>query len=236
MRAFVSATGSAGTIGAGDHLKDKFGSLTVAVEALECPTLLNNGFGEHNIQGIGDKHVPLIHNVMATDVVVAISDKATDSMNVLANTPRAVAPLEPRRVDRGPLGNLLVRPVELVQRARGNQAREEAHLGERRPCRHSRHRRRRHVRERAGRAVKRAGRTGSANCPRPRSTASISSGPRRPSLGVQRFRPQPDLQPRLLHLGRAARTPSKSSRLAGTSLLAVPSRHRPHLGRTDRLR
>jgi cysteine synthase len=86
VRAFVSATGSAGTIGAGDHLKERFGSLTVAVEALECPTLLNNGFGEHNIQGIGDKHVPLIHNVMATDVVVAISDKATDSLNVLANT------------------------------------------------------------------------------------------------------------------------------------------------------
>ena len=86
VRAFVSATGSAGTIGAGDHLKERFGSITVAVEALECPTLLNNGFGEHNIQGIGDKHVPLIHNVMATDVVVAVSDRATDSLNVLANT------------------------------------------------------------------------------------------------------------------------------------------------------
>src|SRR5208283_1219598 len=85
-RAFVSATGSAGTIGAGDHLKDRFGSLTVAVEALECATLLYNGFGEHNIQGIGDKHVPLIHNVMGTDVVIAISDRATDSLNVLANT------------------------------------------------------------------------------------------------------------------------------------------------------
>jgi len=86
VRAFVSATGSAGTIGAGDHLKEQFGSLTVAVEALECPTLLNNGFGEHNIQGIGDKHVPLIHNVMETDVVIAVSDRATDSLNVLANT------------------------------------------------------------------------------------------------------------------------------------------------------
>ena len=86
VRAFVSATGSAGTIGAGDYLKERFGSLTVAVEALECPTLLNNGFGEHNIQGIGDKHVPLIHNVMGTDAVVAVSDRATDSLNVLANT------------------------------------------------------------------------------------------------------------------------------------------------------
>ncbi|HSP72160.1 MAG TPA: hypothetical protein VLN26_07325, partial [Gaiellaceae bacterium] len=53
LRAFISATGSAGTIAAGDYLKDHYGSLTVAVEALECPTMLYNGFGEHNIQGIG---------------------------------------------------------------------------------------------------------------------------------------------------------------------------------------
>ncbi len=86
LRAFVSATGSAGTIGAGDFLKERFGSLTVAVEALECPTLLYNGFGEHNIQGIGDKHIPLIHNVMATDVALAVSDRATDRLNVLFNT------------------------------------------------------------------------------------------------------------------------------------------------------
>ena len=84
--AFVSATGSAGTIGAGDYLKEKLGSRTVAVEALECPTMLANGFGEHNIQGIGDKHVPLIHNVMATDLVVAVSDRATDGLLVLFNT------------------------------------------------------------------------------------------------------------------------------------------------------
>ena len=85
--AFVSATGSAGTIGAGDYLKERLGARTVAVEALECPTLLANGFGEHNIQGIGDKHVPLIHNVMATDLVVGVSDRATDDLLVLFNTP-----------------------------------------------------------------------------------------------------------------------------------------------------
>ncbi|HSG85935.1 MAG TPA: pyridoxal-phosphate dependent enzyme [Candidatus Limnocylindrales bacterium] len=85
-RAFVSATGSAGTIGAGDYLKDRHGSLTVAAEALECPTLLLNGYGEHNIQGIGDKHVPLIHDVMATDVVVDVSDRATDALFVVFNT------------------------------------------------------------------------------------------------------------------------------------------------------
>lgn len=87
LAAFTSATGSAGTIAAGDRLKDIYGTKIVAVEALECPTMLENGFGEHNIQGIGDKHIPLIHNVMNTDVVVAISDKATDELDVLFNTP-----------------------------------------------------------------------------------------------------------------------------------------------------
>ncbi len=86
VHAFVSATGSAGTLGAGDYLKERFGARIVAVEALECPTLLYNGFGEHNIQGIGDKHVPLIHNVMNTDVAVAVSDEATDHVGVLFNT------------------------------------------------------------------------------------------------------------------------------------------------------
>jgi hypothetical protein len=84
--AFVSATGSAGTIAAGDYLKERFGSRIVAVEAAECPTMLRNGFGEHNIQGIGDKHIPLIHNVMNTDLVVAVSDRATDRLGVLFNT------------------------------------------------------------------------------------------------------------------------------------------------------
>ena len=84
--AFTSATGSAGTIGAGDRLKDDYGTKIVAVEALECPTMLENGFGEHNIQGIGDKHIPLIHNVMNTDVVVGVSDRATDELDVMFNT------------------------------------------------------------------------------------------------------------------------------------------------------
>jgi len=56
------------------------------VEALECPTMLLNGFGEHNIQGIGDKHIPLIHNVMNTDVATAVSDRSTDQLGVLWNT------------------------------------------------------------------------------------------------------------------------------------------------------
>jgi cysteine synthase A len=86
LAAFVAATGSAGTLAAGDHLKDGLGSKIVAVEAVECPTLLYNGFGEHNIQGIGDKHVPFIHNVMNTDLVVGVSDHATDTLFVLFNS------------------------------------------------------------------------------------------------------------------------------------------------------
>ncbi|MGD0082143.1 MAG: pyridoxal-phosphate dependent enzyme [Acidimicrobiales bacterium] len=86
LRAFVSATGSAGTIAAGDYLKQRLGTKIGAVEALECPTMSCNGFGEHNIQGIGDKHIPLIHNVMNSDFVVAVSDQATDHLNVLFNT------------------------------------------------------------------------------------------------------------------------------------------------------
>ncbi len=97
LAAFVSATGSAGTIAAGDRLKEEYGSIIVAVEALECPTMLDNGFGEHNIQGIGDKHIPLIHNVTNTDVVVGISDRATDALDVLFNTPAGHAHLTDRR-------------------------------------------------------------------------------------------------------------------------------------------
>jgi cysteine synthase len=87
LSGFISATGSAGTIAAGDYLKERYGTMIVAVEPLECPTMLRNGYGEHNIQGIGDKHIPLIHNVMNTDIVCAISDKSTDHLDVLFNTP-----------------------------------------------------------------------------------------------------------------------------------------------------
>jgi cysteine synthase A len=86
LAAFTSATGSAGTIAAGDYLKERYGTKIAAGEALECPTMLRNGFGEHNIQGIGDKHIPLIHNVMNTDLVVDASDRATDHLLVLFNT------------------------------------------------------------------------------------------------------------------------------------------------------
>ncbi|MBA4322132.1 MAG: pyridoxal-5-phosphate-dependent protein subunit beta [Odoribacter sp.] len=76
LAAYISATGSAGTIAAGDYLRTIAPHIkVVASEALQCPTLLMNGFGGHRIEGIGDKHVPWVHNVKNTDVVTAIDDE-----------------------------------------------------------------------------------------------------------------------------------------------------------------
>lgn len=87
-RGIASATGSAGTIACGDYLKELFpSSKIIASEALQCPTLLENGFGSHRIEGIGDKHVPWIHNVKNTDVVVAIDDNAVVNLARLFNEP-----------------------------------------------------------------------------------------------------------------------------------------------------
>jgi cysteine synthase A len=88
LAAFCSATGSGGTIAAGDYLKQQFQtSKIVASEALQCPTLLNNGFGAHRIEGIGDKHVPWVHNVKNTDFVTAIDDNAVVNLARLFNEP-----------------------------------------------------------------------------------------------------------------------------------------------------
>ncbi len=107
LAAFVSASGSAGTLGAGDYLKDSQAARIVAVEALECPTMLYNGYGDHNIQGIGDKHIPLIHNVTNTDLVVGISDQSTDKLDVLFNSPAGHRLLEERGVEPGVVGGLV---------------------------------------------------------------------------------------------------------------------------------
>ncbi|MCK4988656.1 MAG: pyridoxal-phosphate dependent enzyme, partial [Desulfobacterales bacterium] len=88
FRGFMSATGSAGTIACGDFLKKQFPmSKIVASEALQCPTLLRNGFGEHRIEGIGDKHVPWIHNIKNLDLVVAVDDETPISLMRLFNEP-----------------------------------------------------------------------------------------------------------------------------------------------------
>ncbi len=87
-RGVVLTTGSAGTIGCGDYMKEVFPTSKVAAsEALQCPTLILNGFGGHRIEGIGDKHVPWIHNLKNTDMVMAIDDEACMSLVRLFNEP-----------------------------------------------------------------------------------------------------------------------------------------------------
>lgn len=88
LSGYVSATGSAGTIGAGDYLREKFPHIKItATEALQCPTLLMNGYGAHRIEGIGDKHIPWIHNVKNTDAVCAIDDEDPLRIMRLFNEP-----------------------------------------------------------------------------------------------------------------------------------------------------
>jgi len=98
FRGVALATGSAGTIASGDYLKQVFpGSLIGAAEATQCPTILNNGFGEHRIEGIGDKHIPWIHNVKNTDAAIGVDDEATISLTRLFNEPAGKAYL----IDQG---------------------------------------------------------------------------------------------------------------------------------------
>ena len=102
LAAWVSATGSAGTIAAGDYLKTRFPALKiVATEALQCPTLLRNGFGDHRIEGIGDKHVPWVHNVRNTDAVAAIDDEDCMRLLRLFNEPAGKELLAAAGVPRG---------------------------------------------------------------------------------------------------------------------------------------
>jgi cysteine synthase len=107
LAAYVSATGSAGTLAAGDYLKSIHpGVKTIATEALQCPTLLMNGFGDHRIEGIGDKHVPWVHNVRNTDAIAAIDDE--DCMRILRlfNEPAGQAYLATLGVDAATIGRL----------------------------------------------------------------------------------------------------------------------------------
>lgn len=75
VAAFVSAMGSSGTIAAGDRLKQQFyEAKTIGLEPIQCPTMYNNGYGGHDIQGIGDKHVTWVHNVLNMDAIMCIDD------------------------------------------------------------------------------------------------------------------------------------------------------------------
>ncbi len=81
-------SGSAGTLGSGDYIKDHYQGAKLAVgEATDCSTLLNNGFGEHWIEGIGDKHIPWIHNVKNSDMFIGIDDADALRLFRLFNEP-----------------------------------------------------------------------------------------------------------------------------------------------------
>ena len=109
FRGVTLTTGSAGTIASGDYLKQQFPTSVIAAgEAVQCPTILYNGFGEHRIEGIGDKHIPWIHNVRNTDLAIGLDDAATMALIRLFNEPAGVSYLidqgvKPDLVDQLPL-------------------------------------------------------------------------------------------------------------------------------------
>ena len=107
LAGFVSATGSAGTIAAGDYLKGLHPHMKIAaVEALQCPTMLRNGYGAHMIEGIGDKHIPWIHNTRNTDIVTAVDDEQCLSLLRLFNEPEGREVLNSLGVDEHTVGSL----------------------------------------------------------------------------------------------------------------------------------
>ena len=88
LAGYISSSGSGGTLGAGYYLKKRFpGAKVAACEALQCPTLLYNGYGAHRIEGIGDKHVPWVHDCKETDFVIAVDDEVPMRLLRLFNEP-----------------------------------------------------------------------------------------------------------------------------------------------------
>ena len=115
LSGFVSATGSAGTIGAGDYLKKIAPNLKIcASEALQCPTILLNGFGGHRIEGIGDKHIPWVHNARNTDMVAAIDDEDCMRLLRLFNEPEGHKVLRERGVSEETINNLYLMGISSI--------------------------------------------------------------------------------------------------------------------------
>lgn len=82
------SSGSGGTLGSGSYLKEKHPGARIGVgEALQCPTILENGFGGHRLEGIGDKHIPWVHNLRDTDYAVGIDDEIAIRLLRLFNEP-----------------------------------------------------------------------------------------------------------------------------------------------------
>ena len=154
LSGYVSATGSAGTIAAGDFLRTVHPQLrVVATEALQCPTLYQLGFGGHRIEGIGDKHVPWIHNVRNTDMVAAIDDEQCLALFRLFNEPAGQTHLN------HVIGDELIQQAAAGRHLRHLQSRGGDQDGQ--VLRHGRPRCDLHLPHRFGRPVRQpAGRTG----------------------------------------------------------------------------
>jgi cysteine synthase len=107
LSALFMTQGSAGTLGSADYLREKFPLIKVcAGEALQCPTLLYNGYGAHRIEGIGDKHVPWIHNIRNMDMVAGIDDDACMRLARLFNEPEGKQYLKSKGISQETVDNL----------------------------------------------------------------------------------------------------------------------------------
>ncbi|MGI5918689.1 MAG: pyridoxal-phosphate dependent enzyme [Christensenellales bacterium] len=107
LHGYISCTGSAGTIAAGDYLKKIFPRVRIAAsEALQCPTIYYNGFGAHRIEGIGDKHIPWVHNVKNTDVAIAIDDEIPMQWIHMFNEPEGIKLLREKGVPEDVISRL----------------------------------------------------------------------------------------------------------------------------------
>jgi cysteine synthase A len=99
---FVSAMGSAGTIASGDRVKqDHSNCRIVGLEPVQCPTLYSNGFGEHDIQGIGDEHVTWIHHTDNIDALMCIDEWDCKKGMQLMYEDEGLRALESYGVNRG---------------------------------------------------------------------------------------------------------------------------------------
>lgn len=107
LTALFLTQGSAGTLGSGEYLREKYPGIKIcAGEALQCPTLLYNGFGEHRIEGIGDKHVPWIHNLRNMDMAAGIDDNLCIALMRLFNEPAGKSYLKEKGIDPDLVENL----------------------------------------------------------------------------------------------------------------------------------
>lgn len=107
LKGFIAGTGSGGTIAAGDRLKDEIPTMKIAAgEALQCPTMLNNGFGSHRIEGMGDKHIPWIHHVRNTDMVTEIDDRHCIDLFRLFHSEEGIRFLRDTSLDQTMIDNL----------------------------------------------------------------------------------------------------------------------------------